>query len=101
MRVRMNVDYSYCPDGIHPKALRANDVEDAPDHIARVWLAEGKAREDKMAGPAPEFKWPQRGSQGMGGPPVKIEVLQGASPYEVPPPGVVHKKPVLARKVKR
>lgn len=100
MRIRMNVDYSYCPDGITLKHVRQGEVEDAPERVARVLLADGRAREDKMLDSAPAVKTgPMEGRQGhRAGPNVTIKVERGASPYEVPPAGVVPAKPRLAKK---
>jgi hypothetical protein len=100
MRIRMNVDYSYCPDGITLKHVKQNDVEDAPECVARVLLADGRAREDKMLDVVPATKvGPQSGATGhKAGPSVTIEVKRGTSPYEVPPAGTVPAKPKLAKK---
>jgi len=99
MRIRLNVDYSYYPDGITLKHVKQGDVEDAPEQVARVLLADGRAREDKMLDSAPAVKAdPREGAQVHRGPNVTLKVEQGTSPYEVPPPGVTPKKPVLAKK---
>ena len=56
MRVRMRVDYVFYPDGINKRELKAGEVVDVKEDVAKDWLAEGKAIEDKMMGTAPEVK---------------------------------------------
>jgi hypothetical protein len=87
----MNVDMSYYPDGINLKHVKQGDVEDVAPHVAAVWLADGRAREDKMIDAAPAVKaGPQRGEQAhRSGPNVTLVVEQGSSPYPVPSPGNV------------
>src|SRR5512143_760882 len=50
MRVKLNIDYTVCRDGIHPESFKAKESVDMPAHIASVLL------EDKRAVPAPEGK---------------------------------------------
>jgi hypothetical protein len=98
----MTRDYEYCFDGIHPTRLAAGEATNVPEETAKIWLAEGKAEQDKMVDLVPERKVnPREGEQAHhAGPNVTIQVERGTSPYEVPPPGVVPTKPVLAKKKK-
>lgn len=100
MRIRLNVDYSYCPDGVTLKHVRQGEVEDAPEHIARQLLADGRAREDKMIDAVPTVKAVlHRGEQAhRSGPNVTLGVEQGTSPFPVPPPGAALNKPKPAKK---
>jgi len=52
----MRVDYVFYPDGINKRELKAGEVVDVKEDVAKDWLAEGKAIEDKMMGTAPEVK---------------------------------------------
>ena len=95
MRIRMTRDYDYCPDGVHVERLKAGVAVEVRDPIARIWLAEGKAEEDKMMDSSPQHKgmMPSEGTQVMSGKNVTLTVLQGTSPHPVPPPGVVPEEP--------
>jgi hypothetical protein len=43
MKVKLNVDYTVCRDGIHPESFKAGDEVDMPVPIATVLTADGRA----------------------------------------------------------
>ena len=59
MKVKLNVDYTVCRDGIHPESFKAKETVDMPAHIASVLLKDKRAvpaAEGKMEGGAPANK---------------------------------------------
>ena len=89
VRVRMRVDQNYCPDGIHLERVRAGDVVDVPDHIAAVWLEDGRAEQDKMMDAAPSLKAGNVRQDDVGPKNVTLEQRQDTAPYPPPLAGVL------------
>lgn len=56
MRVRMMIDYEFYFDGINKRRIKAGEVVEVNDDVGRIWVREGKAREDKMMDGPPEVK---------------------------------------------
>ena len=56
MKIRLNVDYTVCRDGINPESFKAKEEVDMPLHIASVLLKDGRAALPKMEGGAPANK---------------------------------------------
>jgi len=88
MRVRMKVNLNYCPDGIQLHRAAAGESVDVPDHIARVWLSDGRAEQDKMMDAAPQFKTEGIKFDHVGPKNATLEVFQGTAPFPPPPAGV-------------
>ena len=59
MRIKLNIDYSVCLDGIHPTAFAAGQEAEVPERIAVVLLEDGRASlpaKAKALSGAPENK---------------------------------------------
>jgi len=59
MKVKLNVDYTVCRDGVHPESFKAKEEVDMPVHIASALLGDGRAAlppQGKMEGGAPANK---------------------------------------------
>jgi hypothetical protein len=59
MKVKLNIDYTVCRDGIHPESFKAKEEVDMPVHVASVLLKDGRAAlppQAKMEGGAPANK---------------------------------------------
>jgi hypothetical protein len=51
MKVKLNIDYMVCRDGVHPESFKAKEEVDMPVRIASVLLEDGRAalvRETRM-----------------------------------------------------
>jgi hypothetical protein len=55
VRVRLNRDYSGCPDGIHPASFKAGEEADLPVVVAQTLLEDGRASLPRAAHPEDEL----------------------------------------------
>lgn len=69
MKVKLNIDYTVCRDGIHPESFKAKETVDMPAHIASVLIKDKRAVpaiEGKMEGGAPGNKMVPGASENKG-----------------------------------
>ncbi|MEN6560868.1 MAG: hypothetical protein ABFD52_08855 [Acidobacteriota bacterium] len=74
MKVKLNIDYTVCRDGIHPESFKAKETVELPAHIATVLVKDKRAvpvAEGKMEGGAPANKMDpgapeNKGAKGQG-----------------------------------
>lgn len=69
MRVRMVETRRAAPDSVRAQIYEAGKAYDVPDELARMWLASGRAMEDKAIDAAPETK--TRGRKWRGAPEIR------------------------------